>query len=611
MSAAPDPDTLAQLALQDLQNGQVAAAESKCLQALAVKGRHPRALSVLGVILHSRGRDEDAVRVFNALTQFEPNDARHWENLGAALRPTKRYDAALAAYDRAWQLGGPTPSLLYNLGLLHMDRCDYESAYRALSEAERLAPFDAGIRCARAQSSYDLGRPEEALAILEDWETLAGLTPEFTGQIAYLLVTTGDPRRAEPAIARLAANPHRGTRASLALVRVLERLNRLPEARAAMERLKASPDGRPTDPDLLLAEATLATRAGAHAEACSALTRALEQQDDFLRRHNVLFPLAKSLDALQRYQEAFATALEAHRSQLAFLQAATGKTVGDESPPLAAARTSCDPTDIATWDEAGSPSLEQSPIFIVAFPRSGTTLLEQILDAHPLLKSMDERPFLKRALDDVMDLRIRYPAELGRLNADQLQSIRGRYWEQVSRKVELRPGQRLVDKNPFNMLRLPLIRRLFPHARTILAIRHPCDTVLSCLLQHFRAPDLALMCRDLPTLASNYRAAFDFWYAQLPLLDAATSEVRYETLVAELDHEVRRLAEFLQLPSDAAMLAPCEHARSKGYISTPSYSQVVQPINCKSVGRWKRYEKHFKDALPILMPYVQRWGYPL
>jgi len=75
VSAAPDPDTLAQLALQDLQNGQVAAAESKCLQALAVKGRHPRALSVLGVILHSRGRDEDAVRVFNALTQFEPTPA--------------------------------------------------------------------------------------------------------------------------------------------------------------------------------------------------------------------------------------------------------------------------------------------------------------------------------------------------------------------------------------------------------------------------------------------------------------------------------------------------------------------------------------------------------
>ena len=74
---------------------------------------------------------------------------------------------------------------------------------------------------------------------------------------------------------------------------------------------------------------------------------------------------------------------------------------------------------------------------------------------------------------------------------------------------------------------------------------------------------------------------------------------------------MRKLAEFLLLPWDEALLAPGEHARAKGYISTPSYSQVVQPINRKSVGRWKRYEKHFKDALPILTPYAQRWGYPL
>ena len=178
-------------------------------------------------------------------------------------------------------------------------------------------------------------------------------------------------------------------------------------------------------------------------------------------------------------------------------------------------------------------------------------------------------------------------------------------------RVELGSGQRLVDKNPLNMMRLPLIRRLFPHARTVLAVRHPCDTVLSCFQQQFRAPDLALMCRDLPTLATNHKTAFDFWYAQLPLLGAATLELRYETLVADFAAEVRKLAEFLLLPWNEAVLAPGEHARAKGYISTPSYSQVVQPINRRSVGRWKRYEKHFTDALPILMPLIERWGYPL
>jgi len=135
--------------------------------------------------------------------------------------------------------------------------------------------------------------------------------------------------------------------------------------------------------------------------------------------------------------------------------------------------------------------------------------------------------------------------------------------------------------------------------------------VLSCFQQEFRAPDLALICRDLRTLAINHKTVFDFWYAQLPLLGGATLELRYETLVADFATEVRKLAEFLLLPWDEALLAPGEHARAKGYISTPSYSQVVQPINRKSVGRWKRYEKHFKDALPILTPYAQRWGYPL
>jgi hypothetical protein len=222
---------------------------------------------------------------------------------------------------------------------------------------------------------------------------------------------------------------------------------------------------------------------------------------------------------------------------------------------------------------------------------------------------MDETPFLKRALEQVRELGIRYPAELGRLSAEQLQQIRAGYWSEVRGKVELERGQRLVDKNPLNMMRLPLIRRLFPHARTVLAVRHPCDTAISCFQQQFRAPDLALICRDLPVLAQNFRAAFDFWYAQLPLLGAATVEMRYETLVADFATEVRRLAAFLELPWDDALLAPGEHARAKGYISTPSYTQVIQPINARSVGRWKRYERHFTAALPLLMPYITRGGY--
>ena len=255
--------------------------------------------------------------------------------------------------------------------------------------------------------------------------------------------------------------------------------------------------------------------------------------------------------------------------------------------------------------------MEDSPVFIVGFPRSGTTLLEQVLDAHPQLVSMDEQPFMSKALETVMGSGIRYPSELGKLTAHALGDVRARYWDLARSKAALLPGQRLVDKFPMNMTLLPLIRRVFPNARMVLAIRHPCDTLLSCFLQNFRAPELALLCRDLTTLASAYSRIFGYWYAQWPLLQPFSYELRYEQLTADFEAEVRKLAAFLQLPWNEAMLAPAEHARAKGFISTPSYTQVVEPVHSKSVGRWKHYERHFSEVLPILMPWLERWGYTL
>jgi hypothetical protein len=175
--------------------------------------------------------------------------------------------------------------------------------------------------------------------------------------------------------------------------------------------------------------------------------------------------------------------------------------------------------------------------------------------------------------------------------------------------VRLDPGQRLVDKNPLNILRLPVIRRIFPNSPIILAVRHPFDVILSCYMQHFRAPDFAMLCADMPSLTVGYRKTFDFWYEHVALLSPLVLEVKYENLVADFAPEVRRMAEFLQLPWNDAMLAPAARARDKGYISTPSYSQVVQPVNQRAVGRWQAYRPYLEPALPVLRPYLERWGY--
>ena len=190
-----------------------------------------------------------------------------------------------------------------------------------------------------------------------------------------------------------------------------------------------------------------------------------------------------------------------------------------------------------------------------------------------------------------------------------MKDIRAQYWDGVRKRVPLAPDRRLVDKNPMNMVLLPIIRRLFPDAPIILAIRHPCDTVLSCFLQHFPS-DLALLGRDLTALARSYSRAFGFWDSQWSLLRPTTHELKYEQLAADFAAEVDRLCAFLQLPRHEAMLAPGEHARAKGFISTPSYAQVLEPVSNRSVGRWKNYERHFSsEVLALLMPWIERWGY--
>lgn len=256
-----------------------------------------------------------------------------------------------------------------------------------------------------------------------------------------------------------------------------------------------------------------------------------------------------------------------------------------------------------------SPTFAQSPVFVVGFPRSGTTLLEQMLDAHPGLCAMDEQPFLQQ-LAELLDRRgVAWPDGLARLGQDECDALRADYLQRVRGVVELGPGQRLVDKNPLNLLRLPLIRRLFPQAPVILALRHPCDVLLSCYMQSFRSPAFAVLCADLERLADGYAEAMAHWDYHARALPGPVLELRYEDLVAAPADAAARLGQFLRLDDAGPLLGFQQHARAKGYISTPSYAQVVEGIHRGALGRWQTYRRQFAPVMASLQPWLQRWGY--
>jgi tetratricopeptide (TPR) repeat protein len=606
---ADDADALVSSAVALLRENRVALAEAGCRHALAMSTDHVGALTVLSVLLIEERRFGEAVDVLSSLTRLAADEPAHWFNLGNARRGAGDLDGSLHAYAAAAERGEASSDFYYNLGLTHLERLDFVSARAVLERARALAPADAEVRYRLALACHEAQDNAAVAGALEGWQGLDGLSTELVARIAELLVNAGEPTRAAAALADALTDPAPGPPASLTLIQVLERLNRVVEAQQLLERLLANVGAAVLDTDLMLVRAQLARRVGDYDTAVRLYRQVLAAVTSFDERHPHLFLLGQSLDALGRRDEAFPAFTEAHASQAAYLARAVPGLALRGAPTMVITRYGSDPADVADWVDAAAPSVEQSPIFIVGFPRSGTTLLELTLDAHPALQSMDEQAYLQNALEDILGAGAKYPERLAGLAPEQLAAIRAKYWQRVGTRVTLRPGSRLVDKNPFNLLRLAVIRRLFPNARVLVTVRHPCDVILSCFMQHFRAADFALLCRTLPSLATGFCRTFDFWFRELAVLQPAARDVRYETLVVNFESEMRSIAKFLELPWDERLLDPGARARAKGYISTPSYAQVVEPVSARSVSRWQGYQQHFEALLPELEPLLQRWSY--
>ena len=588
--------------------GDLSAAELACRTALGIDARNISACSVLGAVLLAQGRFGEALSVFSELVEREPEVAYHWINVGTARRGMREYDQALQAYARAAALGANDADFYFNVGVTHLDRGDFESARQILERAHQLDPLDAEIAVRYADACYRSLQNDTAAAALLGWRSLAPAAPSVMALIAQLLVNLGRPVEGQDALDAALAHPAADALTLLTAIEVSERVNRLDQAQSLIGRLESAPHSAAIDADLLIIRARLAQRGGDYAAAEKFYNQSLLANDDAALKHMELFPLAQTLDAQGRYAEAAARLIEAHASQIQFLRRVSPALVLSGAPPMMITREGCDAEDVAAWQD-DAPGVEDSPIFIVAFPRSGTTLLELVLDAHPSLQSMDEQPFIQDALDEIRAHSIDYPRRLASLNGGALAELRANYWRRVSGKIELRPGARLVDKNPLNILRLPVIRRLFPHSPILLAVRHPCDVILSCFMQHFRAPEFALLCQSPRSIARGYRLTVDFWFSQSTILQPKTLEVRYETLVAEFETQVRVIMQFLELPWDERVLRPGERAQEKGYISTPSYSQVTRPVTTQSVDRWHHYADLLNPVIPIVQPQLDRWNY--
>jgi hypothetical protein len=246
-------------------------------------------------------------------------------------------------------------------------------------------------------------------------------------------------------------------------------------------------------------------------------------------------------------------------------------------------------------------------------PRSGTTLLEQILGAHPGIVAFDEsEAFVQEAWQRLAPMRAPQPLTLGALDAlevSQRAQMRTRYVKSLLRELDTPPsGQVLLDKNPSPTSALHLWRRVFPESKALIALRDPRDVVISSYFQNLMLTPANANFLSLERTVKHYGDLMDVWLRLRELSGFAWLESRYEDVVTNPEAEGRRVTEFCGLVWHANQNSHREVARNK-VLFAPTFSDVAQPVHKRAVGRWQHYAEALAPLQERLARYCKSLGY--
>lgn len=264
-----------------------------------------------------------------------------------------------------------------------------------------------------------------------------------------------------------------------------------------------------------------------------------------------------------------------------------------------------------SWKSQAAPGVAHA--FLLGHPRSGTTLLEQILDANPAIGSVEESDHFA---DVVAKGLIRRHSGSGSfvdfvrsMNPAEVDHLRSEYVLALERELGDESGRLLVlDKNPGLTIVTPLIARVLPHSNLIVALRDPRDVCLSAFFQATRRNAWSVNWLSLSETVAQYVFAMDLWLKTRMKLAQPWIEVRYEDVVRDPVSEGRRVTRFLGLDWYSAQADPAAHARGK-FVKSPTHADVVRPIHQNAAGRWRRYQKHLDPYQEQLAPFIEAFGY--
>ncbi len=583
----------------DLHPEPVAANNETDSQAVPVQQRLHTARQML-----MEGKVPEAVEIYHEVLQEDPVNADATHVLGLISMQNGDLAAAESSIRQAIGFDGRKADYHSNLGLVLVAKARFEEAEQSFRQAISIEPDHLTALGNLANVLLSLQRPRESEDIARN---LLQRAPRDLDGFVSLSAALMQQNRVQDAVTvvreGLRYNPE-DLGLLMQLASASELINGLTEAQEAIQKAEVL---APDLSSVALLSGIVQRRLGNLRAAEQKLQRALSLGLNTSEQIEAFNQLGLTLDALGSPTEAFEAfsrsnqligqGVESERvngrrflQEVGAVQAFFSKKVLQE---LGAAR-------------AGEEDLEL--IFFVGFPRSGTTLMEQILKNHPRLITTDEDSPLAGVLREVRNTGPGYPAYLANADEGFINQLRQQFYSECRQRFGDLTGKRLVDKLPLNIVHLGLVSALFPNAKIVVALRDPRDVCLSCYMQKFRLNDAMVNFLEIKTTALAYHAVMGLWLHYREVLNIPWMEYKYEDLVSNFDATVASVLEFIGVEWDD-IIREYREQTLKTQVITPSYRDVTAPINNHAVARWRAYEQELKEVLPELSPYVTEFGY--
>jgi len=535
-----------------------------------------RLLEDVGRLVGERLNVKSLVRSTEA-ARPDPNSVAGLLDAASTAWISKEFDKSLDCLKRAHRLSPYDPRILLGLGRYHGLRCEFTDAEQFFEKAIHVNGQKTDTIVIAGEHSAFFGRHELARTYFERALKQSRDLPDALVPMAEIHERQQQLDTATELVERALHASHRSNlKALLARARIHRLANQLTEA----EQLIRSFVNRP--------------------------------HPDLITRVRAWYELGMILDRMARYDDAM-TAFQQAKSLLRPLTVKENVIQADMQRQLEIRSKTITKEMLQKWRHAGaqwSPSHRLA--VLCGHPRSGTTLLEQVLDAHPEAISSEETMiFQNEAFSTVMRgaPQDKLIESLEAADGDLIQKARGNYIRFTERFLGQPLGGRLLlDKNPSLTPLIPAIARIFPETRFLIALRDPRDVCLSCFMQYLPINPISSTYLTMEGTVNEYASVLGSWLSIKDQLAAPWLEVRYEDMVADLESVARRTLAFLDLPWDERVLAFSQHAKGK-IVRSPTYADVGRPIYKTSRGRWHNYEKHLEPHLAKLEPFAKAFGY--